>query len=1404
MFDDKQRPKVRSMSHVDLAKFKTRGGEPKEKDRDEEVVDKKPPPPPGKPLEPSALDELPLLVTLMTGERLRVLCNSNDKFEDIQKTVWKKAALTEDSDSHALRLRNAEVVFSNQSTARDLWQNWLLYREPGFTDTFELTLLDKRDIGDAMKKHSKLPSTNGLIRASGYLKKRSSSGVQKWHSRFFVLQDYSLFYFSSQEDYEKKLPASDIIPMGSCKVEIVSEENNVVIPRHPAGRKSIGAPLTGPEEFTFRLGAEVVGKREFLLRTKQPEELHQWVSAINAINLARVKRIVFDSTRELMERIDEEDLLHGVKVQATESPEAEKLLRVYAYGMFPKLEYAADGVLFELIVSSLRTLGPPLLPESFLEVAKKGSETNEIKSLMGQIPLALRPLIEHLIIFGHFISSYSEINGLTRHAIASLLAAALLPGEVEGPKVLLFIIDRRPKLWPETVEGQLSELRHLFFVEAPVQPRSRRQSKDSVASAKQVDPHAFVTGKLNRLTTTDAPSSPGPGISASQAALLSGLVVSPRTKPVLPSQVRFPLTFTLPSAVVGDIPPAKAQEEVRVRVVEELKLIEGRQWTPGRFYSFEDLKKMNNQESEILETLIPDHVGSVFEYTEECVCPQKRLPDKCMCPQDKTPSPYVPEVVCMAYLISRGNLTALSQLANYLRNCPAPPKREQQSLYRSAGASEPSFVEKSRRSILRNLEGGDLQATHNSRRIRRAPKRAMFDSDDDDEFVDIDTAAPPVDGAKGLGSSGSGGSKKQRAGRRVGRQRRSSRSASMSRRKQSMTMEEKSVSKMMSVGAPPLPPPPPLPLTPGSTTAASVMSPISTANGSTPASSPGLASPKQLDTFCSVHDTETIVFCRECKENFCHECDEYVHQIGNKRAHVRTKLVPGPPRDFTFSPSPRISVTERPPERSSGERLDRANTLDEPEVSPQKEQTPSTPAGHSRSMTMTTRGRTHSEDMQHEKVMKPISFEANSSFEHVMRYAESRACFRKFLASEYSEENIVFWDEVNKFLNEEAESQFKLAKYIYETFFGPKSTKQINVRGMNSQVKEALTAADPADAVQQCTFLFLEAQATVVALLKWDSFPRFRQSPIYEQFRDQFQKRELVRMKVVKEKKLHKNAMRVLQFDSHLMTLTFFKQDADGEFGQVECTIPAGNLVNVQLSVKRPKKLKLTFFKDNQRLLRNQKEWRLVFRTISERERLARLITTNLLLCRNAAPSRYEPQPLVLDRKTQERVREFPVVELAHELHEAFVVDQHRDGWVAGKVFSEDAKSDPTLIPFQELNEGEQDYLVGVASLIVGSILELGYTVALSYDDQVLDLDEDSQLLLLVEFLAENVHDCWAFNQMKAGWVYGETRSVDNKTHPNLIPYIDLYEADMDRNRQTAITVLRSLIDRGYKIQPDT
>jgi hypothetical protein len=289
-------------------------------------------------------------------------------------------------------------------------------------------------------------------------------------------------------------------------------------------------------------------------------------------------------------------------------------------------------------------------------------------------------------------------------------------------------------------------------------------------------------------------------------------------------------------------------------------------------------------------------------------------------------------------------------------------------------------------------------------------------------------------------------------------------------------------------------------------------------------------------------------------------------------------------------------------------------------------------------------------------------------------------------------------------------------------------------------------------------------------------------------------------------KKMHKNVVRVIQFDSNTMSLTFFKPDQEGEYTQEELRVMAGSLVNVQLSVTNNKKLKLTFFKTDQRLLRNQKEWRLIFRTTAERERLARAITSNLLLKQSSVTERaaYQPQPLMMEKKTLQAMKLLPVEEVASELHEFYVSGKKADGWIYGEVFNEEEKVDPSLISWHHMNDKERGYELDVASLTIGSILELGYSITpQSFDEAAtMDLEEDSRLLLLVEFLSENAHDCWAAKKFKQGWVHGETRNLNDKTHPNLIPYIDLDEADMDWNRQAAIVVLRALLERGFKIEP--
>lgn len=65
----------------------------------------------------------------------------------------------------------------------------------------------------------------------------------------------------------------------------------------------------------------------------------------------------------------------------------------------------------------------------------------------------------------------------------------------------------------------------------------------------------------------------------------------------------------------------------------------------------------------------------------------------------------------------------------------------------------------------------------------------------------------------------------------------------------------------------------------------------------------------------------------------------------------------------------------------------------------------------------------------------------------------------------------------------------------------------------------------------------------------------------------------------------------------------------------------------------------------------------MIFRTTAERERLARVITSNLLLKQSSATQRaaYQPQPLVMEKTTLQALTMLPVEDVACALHEYYV-----------------------------------------------------------------------------------------------------------------------------------------------------
>lgn len=74
------------------------------------------------------------------------------------------------------------------------------------------------------------------------------------------------------------------------------------------------------------------------------------------------------------------------------------------------------------------------------------------------------------------------------------------------------------------------------------------------------------------------------------------------------------------------------------------------------------------------------------------------------------------------------------------------------------------------------------------------------------------------------------------------------------------------------------------------------------------------------------------------------------------------------------------------------------------------------------------------------------------------------------------------------------------------------------------------------------------------------------------------------------------------------------------------------------------------------------------------------------------------------------------------------------------------------------------------------------------------------ELHRLAEMIAENVHEVWAANRMKEGWIYGEQRDDDKKTHPCLVPYSQLPESEKDYDRATSRETLKLILRLGFQI----
>jgi hypothetical protein len=71
-----------------------------------------------------------------------------------------------------------------------------------------------------------------------------------------------------------------------------------------------------------------------------------------------------------------------------------------------------------------------------------------------------------------------------------------------------------------------------------------------------------------------------------------------------------------------------------------------------------------------------------------------------------------------------------------------------------------------------------------------------------------------------------------------------------------------------------------------------------------------------------------------------------------------------------------------------------------------------------------------------------------------------------------------------------------------------------------------------------------------------------------------------------------------------------------------------------------------------------------------------------------------------------------------------------------------------------------------------------------------------------IEAMAQHEHKRWCDERRRAGWELGETKDIDGKVHPLLIPWEELNEEDKEYDRRLVREVPAMLAEIGYTIAP--
>jgi hypothetical protein len=411
---------------------------------------------------PSAL--IPVRIKLHTGETTTVALAPTDTIAQLKAAVWKKKKFTEEnmSDFTVCDVVNGDASLNDLEPLSALVTMRALFTEQHrdtdakgkpskSTEILEGRLIQKTDNTGLDRLKSKTPAV-GRVQLQGTLFKLNKSSTL-WNNRYFVLQDFQLYYFNTEKSFKDGEPA---LAVESLRMAYAAQNWSTKWDDLKAACASLPRSISSTKGFLLPNGCfsnlielhlsstycgeanENGSRSKYILLAKSQEESTNWLNEINKLQIRHVKYVTMRCCEELRKRNALRS--EGIFRLAGSNLRISALKTSFDTGVLDidltKSTLTVDDIAV-CMKRTFRDMYEPLftfsLYEKFVNIAlaQDTDMPSQLRQLIKVLPASNYMLLKYLCVFLADVVAHSDENKMTAGNISVVFSPNILRSDAE-------------------------------------------------------------------------------------------------------------------------------------------------------------------------------------------------------------------------------------------------------------------------------------------------------------------------------------------------------------------------------------------------------------------------------------------------------------------------------------------------------------------------------------------------------------------------------------------------------------------------------------------------------------------------------------------------------------------------------------------------------------------------------------------------------------------------------------------------------------------------------------------------------------------------------------------------------------------------------------------------------------